>query len=153
MYIFCPLTKSFDVNDSRPLFVPHEYIQPIEITIVEYIHNTKNNHNIYNVIPITRHEFALDNEDLKIIRALELLWPLLQTKNINRMLAKLITSSDTSRYNFPNGILMITTIRKFSLKFQLTNKIKHSPFLLSFFKLHRSIILKKILTKKSQLFL
>ena len=28
MYIFCPLTKSFDVEEFRPLIIPHEYLQP-----------------------------------------------------------------------------------------------------------------------------
>ena len=27
-----------------PLINPHEYIQPIEVHILEYIHNTKYNH-------------------------------------------------------------------------------------------------------------
>ena len=83
------------------LLSPTNKYSQIEITIVEYIHNTKNNPKLYNLIPITCHEFALDNEDLKIIRALEILWPLLQTKNIICMLAKLITSSDTSRLFSP----------------------------------------------------
>ena len=29
MYIFCPLTRTFSVNESRHLIVPHEYIQPV----------------------------------------------------------------------------------------------------------------------------
>ena len=36
MYIFCPLTKTFKVEESRPLIVPHEYIQSIEIPIRIY---------------------------------------------------------------------------------------------------------------------
>ena len=40
MYILCPLTKTFSIEESRPLIVPHEYIQPVEIPILEFIHNT-----------------------------------------------------------------------------------------------------------------
>ena len=38
MYIFCPLTKTFNDEEARPLIVPHEYIQPIEVPILEFIH-------------------------------------------------------------------------------------------------------------------
>ena len=31
MYIFCPMTRIFNVDETRPLIVPHEYIQPVEI--------------------------------------------------------------------------------------------------------------------------
>ena len=41
MYIFCQLTKTFSLDESRPLTVPHEYIQPVEVPILEYMHNTK----------------------------------------------------------------------------------------------------------------
>ena len=34
MYIFCPLTKTFNDEESRPLIIPHEYIQPIEVNIL-----------------------------------------------------------------------------------------------------------------------
>ena len=30
MYIFCILTNCFDVEESRPIIVPHEYIQAVE---------------------------------------------------------------------------------------------------------------------------
>ena len=50
MYIFCPITKTFDAEESRPFLIPHEFIQPIEIPILEFIHNTKYNHKIYNLI-------------------------------------------------------------------------------------------------------
>ena len=65
---------------------PHEFIQPIEIPILEFIHNTKYNHKIYNLIQNTLYEFAVGTEELKTIKALQLLWPLLQTKNIIRIL-------------------------------------------------------------------
>ena len=47
VYIFCPLTKTFNDEESRPLIIPHEYIQPIEVPILEFTHNTKYNHKIY----------------------------------------------------------------------------------------------------------
>ena len=30
MYIFCPITKNFNDEESRPFIIPHEFIQPIE---------------------------------------------------------------------------------------------------------------------------
>ena len=103
MYIFCPLTKTFNDKESRPLIVPHEYIQPIELPILEFIHNSKYNHKIYNLIQNTPHEFSVGTEELKTIKALQLLWPLLQTKKIIRILAKLLTTSDTIYNIFPHG--------------------------------------------------
>ena len=103
MYIFCPITKTFDAEESRPFLIPHEFIQPIEILILEFIHNTKYNHKIYNLIQNTPYEFAVGTEELKTIKALQLLWPLLQTKNIIRILAKLLTTSDMIHDIFPHG--------------------------------------------------
>ena len=82
MYIFFPITKTFNAEESRPFLIPHEFIQPIEIPILEFIHNTKYNHKIYNLIQNTPYEFAVGTEELKTIKALQLRWPLLQTKNI-----------------------------------------------------------------------
>ena len=105
MFLFCPLTKTFNDEESRPLIIPHEYIQPIEIPILVFIHNTKCNHKIYNLIQNTPHEFAVGTEELNTIKALQLLWPLLQTKNksIIRILAKLLTTSDLVHELFPHG--------------------------------------------------
>ena len=87
-----------------PFPIPHEFIQPIEIPILEFIHNTKYNHKIYNFIQNTPYEFAVGTEELKkTIKALQLLWPLLQTENIIRILAKLLTNSDIIRDIFPHG--------------------------------------------------
>ena len=83
MRIFCPLTKTFIVEEFRQLIVPHEFLQPIEVPILEFIDKTKYNHKLFNLI-----------QELKTIRALQLLGPLLQTKNIIRMLAKLLTTSE-----------------------------------------------------------
>ena len=82
MYIFCPITKTFNAEESRPFLTPHEFIQPIEIPILEFLHNTKYNHKKYNLIQNTPYEFAVGTEELNTIKALQLLWPLLQTKNI-----------------------------------------------------------------------
>ena len=103
MYIFCPITKTFNAEESRPFLIPHEFVQPIEIPILEFIHNTKFNHKLYNLIRNTPYEFAVGTEELTTIKALQLLWPLLQTKNIIRILAKLLTTSDLIHDIFPHG--------------------------------------------------
>ena len=103
MYIFCPITKTFNAKESRPFLIPHEFVQPIEIPILEFIHNTKFNHKLYNLIQNTPYEFAVGTEELTTIKALQLLWPLLQTKNIIRILAKLLTTSDLIHDIFPHG--------------------------------------------------
>ena len=91
MYIFCPITKTLNAEKSRPFLIPHEFIQPVEIPTLEIIHNTKYNHKLYNLIQNTPYEFAVGTEELKPIKALQMVWPLLQTKNIIRILAKLLT--------------------------------------------------------------
>ena len=101
--MFYPLTKTFNVEESRPLIVPHEYIQPVEIPILEFIHNTNYNHKLFNLIQHTNHEFSIGTEELNLIKAFELLWPLLETKNIIRILAKLLTTSDSIHDTFPHG--------------------------------------------------
>ena len=103
MYIFCPITKTFNAEESRPFLLPHEFVQPIEIPILEFIHNTKFNHKLYNLIQNTPYEFAVGTEELTTIKALQLLWPLLQTKNIIRILAKLLTTSELIHDIFPHG--------------------------------------------------
>ena len=104
MYIFCPITTTFNDEELRPFIIPHEFIQPIEIPILEFIHNTKYNHKIYNLIQNTPHEFAVGKEELNTINALQLLWPLLQTKNVIRILAKLLTTSELLPDIFPHGV-------------------------------------------------
>ena len=103
MYIFCPITKTFNAEESRPFLIPHEFVQPIEIPILEFIHNTKFNHKLYNLIQNTPYEFAVGTEELTTIKALQLLWPLLQTKNIIRILATLLTTSELIHDIFPHG--------------------------------------------------
>ena len=51
----------------------------------------------------TPYEFAVGTEELSTIKALQLLWPLLQTKNIIRILAKLLSTSDLIHDIFPHG--------------------------------------------------
>ena len=103
MYIFCPIIKTFNADENRPFLIPHEFVQPIEIPILEFIHNTKFNHKLYNLIQNTPYEFAVGTEELTTIKALQLLWPLLQTKNIIRILAKLLTTSELIHDIFPHG--------------------------------------------------
>ena len=103
LFIFCPLIKCFYVEKSHPLIVPHEYLQPILVQILEYIHNTKYNHELYKLIQITLPEFSLNSEAHKIIRELEPVWHLLQNKYVIHMLTKLLTSSDTIHTDFPIG--------------------------------------------------
>ena len=103
MYRFCPLTRAFSVDESHPLIVPHEYIQPVEIPILEYKHNTKNNHKLYSLIQNTPHELSPSREEHKIINVLEMHWPLLQTKYIIRLFAKHLTTSNVIHDIFPNG--------------------------------------------------
>ena len=117
MYIFCPLTKTFNDEESRPLIIPHEYNQSIEVPILEFIHNTKYNHKIYNLIQNTPHDFANGTKELKTIKALPLLWPLLQTKNIERILAKLLTTSDAIHDVLPHGFYQ-TTKGNYDFNFQ-----------------------------------
>ena len=50
LYIFCPLTTTFNDEESLPFIIPHEFIQPIKIPILEFIPITKYNHKIYNLI-------------------------------------------------------------------------------------------------------
>ena len=108
MYIFCPITKTFNAEESRPFLIPHEFVQPIEIPILEFIHNTTFNHKLYNLIQNTPYEFAVGTEELTTIKALQLLWPLLQTKNIIRILAKLLTTSELIHDIFPHGFFPTT---------------------------------------------
>ena len=103
MYIFGPITKTFNAEESRPFVIPLEFIQLIEIPKLEFTHNTKYNHKIYNLIQNTPYEFAVGTEELKDIKALQLLWPLLQTKSIIRILVKLLTNSDIIHDIFPHG--------------------------------------------------
>ena len=95
--------KTFNVEEFRPLIVLHEYIHPVEITIKQFIHNTKYNHKLFNLIQYTNHEFCIGTEELNTIKALELLWPLLETKNIIRILGKLLTTSDSMNDILPHG--------------------------------------------------
>ena len=110
MYIFCPIAKTFNDEESRPFIIPLEFIQPIEIPILEFIHNTNYNHKIYNFIQNTPYEFAVGTEELNTIKALQLLWPLLQTKNVRRILAKLLTTSDMIRDIFSHGFSQTTKV-------------------------------------------
>ena len=71
--------------------------------MLEFMHNTKYNNKLYNLIQITSHEFAVGTEELNTIKELQLLWPLLQTKNVIRILAKILKTSDLIHDIFPHG--------------------------------------------------
>ena len=103
MYIYCPPTKLLNVDETRPLIVPHEFLQPVEVPILEFIENTQYNHKLYNLIQNTPYELSPSTEENNIIKALELLWPILQTKHIIRLPAKLLTSSDIIHDVFTHG--------------------------------------------------
>ena len=101
MYKFRRL--SFPLDDARPIILPHEYVHSIEITLLEHIHKNKTNHNPYNLNQNTNHESLTLTEEVEIIRALELLWPLRRTKNVSPMFANFFITSDTIKTNFLRG--------------------------------------------------
>ena len=81
------------------MIILHKLLQPVKV--LEFIYNTPYYHKIQN----TPYEQSLNTEERNIIKALELLWPLLQTKNIIRLVAKLLTTSDIIHDVFPHGFL------------------------------------------------
>ena len=86
MYIFCPLNKLINLDKSLAMIIPHEFLQPFEVPIEEFTYNTRYNQKIYNLIENTPYEQSPNTEDRNTIEALQLLWPLLQTRNIIRLL-------------------------------------------------------------------
>ena len=93
--------KNFNIDESRSLIVPHKFLQPVEIPILEFIHNTRDNHKLCNLIQNTPYGLSPSTEEHNIIKALELLWPLFQTKYIIRLIAKLLKSSEIIHDVFP----------------------------------------------------
>ena len=81
-------------------FINSKYTSPF---FLNFTYCIKFNHKLYNLIQNTPYEFAVGTEELTTIKALQLLWPLLQTKNIIRILAKLLTNSDIIHDIFPHG--------------------------------------------------
>ena len=131
MYIFCPITKTFNAEESRPFLIPHESVQPIEIPILEFIHNTKFNHKLYNLIQNTPYEFAVGTEELTTIKALQLLWPLLQTKNI---LSQITNNFRSHPRHLPPRFLPRRLTGKYELYILQTNlNIRNSPFFIHVF--------------------
>ena len=107
MYIFCPLTKLLNVDESRPLIVPHEFLHPVDVPMLEFRYNTRYNHKLYNLIQNRPYELSTSTEEHNITKALELLGPLLQIKHIIRLLAKLLTSSDIIHDVFPHAFFTV----------------------------------------------
>ena len=68
--LFIKSSYVFNVDESRPLIVPHKNIQPVGIPILEYIPNIKFKHKFYNLIQNTPHSFSPSSEEHKIIKAL-----------------------------------------------------------------------------------
>ena len=68
--------------------------------MLEFIHKNK----LFNLIQNTFHEFSIGTEELKTIKALQLLWPLLHTKNNIRILANKLTTSDVIQDIFPHEL-------------------------------------------------
>ena len=124
MYIFCPLTNSFLLGDSR--LSSSQYIHPIEIALQEKIHNCKFNQILYNLIQHSLRKIPAVLKEVNIIRALELLLPLLRTKSVIRMLARLLTIYDIIKTNFPIEFLPTQNLRKYEFIFSLT-PINKSP--------------------------
>ena len=102
MYLFCPLTNTLPIDDARPLTKAHEYVELIEITLLEHIHETNFNHQLYNLSQNTNQEFSTPTEEVENIRPLGLLLHLLRTKNVIRTVAKLLITSDTTKTTFPH---------------------------------------------------
>ena len=72
MYVNCFLTKTFNEDESSPRIVPHEFLQPVEIPIQDFIHKNKYTHKLYNLIQHTPYDFSPSTEEQKIIKELEL---------------------------------------------------------------------------------
>ena len=140
MCLFCPLTKTFNVDEPHPLILPHEFLQPVEITILEFTHNTRYNHKLYNLIQNTPYEFSPSFDEHKINKALELFWPLLQSKYIIRLIAKLLTSSEVIHVVFPHGFFTneksIRNLKNYTNKVEQKLTILYNCFLF-FSILHR----------------
>ena len=68
MHIFCPLTKLLNVDESRPQIIPHEFFQPVEIPIIEFILKQNcYNHKLYNLIQNKPYEQSPNTEEHNII--------------------------------------------------------------------------------------
>ena len=101
---FCPITNNFPPEDSGPLIITLELIQPVEVALLQIIHNFKFNHKLYYLIPSSTLGFSATPEEVAKIRALDLFWLLLQTKVVIRMLAKFLKHSITKKTSFPNEL-------------------------------------------------
>ena len=86
-----------------PTNCPSRIPSAIEVPMLEFIYNTRYNHKLYNLIQNTPYEQSPNTEKHNIIEELGLLRPLLQTKHIFRLIAKLLTSSDIIHDVFPHG--------------------------------------------------
>ena len=62
MYIFCPLTNTFPQEDARPIILPHESIQPIEVALLKNIPKMNLKHKLCSLTQNTNHEFSAITE-------------------------------------------------------------------------------------------
>ena len=121
MYIFCPLTKSLDSEDSRSLINFHEYIQPIKVHTLKYIHKTKYNPKLNNLIQNTPYEFSLKKEEHNTI-----LWPLLQKNMSSACLPNSSHHQTKVAKTSQTDFLPMTTLCKVYLS-KLTKKFEQKP--------------------------
>ena len=70
MYNFCPLNKLLNVDESRPMTIPQEFLQPVEVSTLELIYNTHFNHKLYNLIQSTPYEQSLTLKNVTSLKHL-----------------------------------------------------------------------------------
>ena len=88
---------------------------PIRPHFMILFHRTNFNHKRYNLTQNTSLEFSATTGEIDIIRALDVFWPLLRSKNIISMLAKLLVMSDSIKTKFPIDLPLKATPGNFRL--------------------------------------
>ena len=79
---FVPSQTRCLLNNSRLIIISHEYIQPLEMPLLENNHGTNVNNKLYKLIQSTHtYEFSVTPKGIKLTRELEFLWPRLKIKN------------------------------------------------------------------------
>ena len=86
--------------------------------MLEFIHNK-----FFNLIQNAPHKFLIGTEELKTIKALQLLWSLIHTKNINRVLAKKNNHIRCYTKYLPSWILS-RWLSKYEINKLKTNKVE-----------------------------
>ena len=70
MYNFCRLNKLLNVDESRPMIIPQEFLQPVEVSTLELIYNTHFNHKLYKLIQSTPYEQSLTLKNVTSLKHL-----------------------------------------------------------------------------------